>query len=80
MKSGIISPEDSSSIDEVLARVRSYDPEKEFVVVFKACGLMGADVVKPKGGCENAWVRWKELKGVNESDADGVIDVDVGGS
>ena len=33
--------------EQVLHRILTYDPKNEFVVVFQAAGLMGADIVKP---------------------------------
>ena len=33
--------------EQVLHRILTYDPHNEFVVVFQAAGLMGADIVKP---------------------------------
>ncbi|CAM9344484.1 unnamed protein product [Discosporangium mesarthrocarpum] len=40
-------PNEADDLNQILARVRSYSPEKEFVVVFQAAGMMGTDVVKP---------------------------------
>ena len=34
-------------LQQILQRIQNYDPEREFVVIFEAAGLMGADVVKP---------------------------------
>ena len=31
-------------------QIKSYDPEKEFVVVFQAAGVCGADICKPSVG------------------------------
>ena len=41
------SSDDLSSLREIMSRVTTYDPESEFVVVYRAEGLMGCDVVKP---------------------------------
>lgn len=37
-------------LQQILDRVVSYDPEKAFVVVFQAHGVMGADIVTPNIG------------------------------
>jgi hypothetical protein len=39
--------QEQSDLEHILKRIKTYDPEKEFVVIFEAAGLMGADVVKP---------------------------------
>mmetsp|Transcript_17863 Transcript_17863/g.27610 ORF Transcript_17863/g.27610 Transcript_17863/m.27610 type:complete len:291 (-) Transcript_17863:21-893(-) len=41
------SDQEQQDLQQILTRVEGYDPEKEFVMVFEAAGLMGADVVKP---------------------------------
>lgn len=33
---------DLANLQQIIGRVRSYDPEKQFVVVFQSHGLMGA--------------------------------------
>lgn len=38
---------DSTNINQIIARLDNYDPNREFVVVFEAAGLMGVDVVRP---------------------------------
>jgi hypothetical protein len=38
---------EKQDLQQILDRVVSYDPEKAFVVVFQAHGLMGADIVRP---------------------------------
>ncbi|KAJ8607068.1 hypothetical protein CTAYLR_009900 [Chrysophaeum taylorii] len=38
---------DASGLEQILKRVRTYDPKREFVVVFSHDGVMGADIVTP---------------------------------
>lgn len=38
---------DGDGLGAILRRIRAYDPNKEFVVVYQAFGVMGADVVRP---------------------------------
>ncbi|CAM9283172.1 unnamed protein product [Ascophyllum nodosum] len=38
---------EENDLDQILKRVKSYRPQEEFVVVFQAEGVMGADVVRP---------------------------------
>jgi len=77
MMDGLNSPSDSASLSQIIDRVRTYDPEKEFVIVYKGRGLMGCDVVKPKGGCRRYWNEWKEREGGRvDGEKGGVIDVD----
>lgn len=39
---GITDRLDEANLGEILKRIDSYDPERQFVVVFQAAGLMGA--------------------------------------
>ncbi|CAM9677668.1 unnamed protein product [Choristocarpus tenellus] len=39
--------DEANDLAQIINRVETYRPEKEFVVVFQAAGVMGTDVVKP---------------------------------
>jgi len=67
---------DLGSIKEIMSRVSTYDPSKQFVVVYRACGLMGCDIVKPSISpqCVAEEVRAEQKVGGN-TDSGGVIDV-----
>lgn len=39
--------DDVAGLDEIVERIRSYDPEMQFVVVYESGGQMLADIVKP---------------------------------
>lgn len=36
---------EQEDVEKIVSRIESYNPEKEFVVVFQAAGLMGAGMV-----------------------------------
>jgi len=38
---------DEENLRQILSRIKSYDPERQFVVVFQAAGIMGTDIVTP---------------------------------
>eukprot|EP00638_Chattonella_subsalsa_P003979 CAMPEP_0117754586 /NCGR_PEP_ID=MMETSP0947-20121206/12912_1 /TAXON_ID=44440 /ORGANISM="Chattonella subsalsa, Strain CCMP2191" /LENGTH=242 /DNA_ID=CAMNT_0005573693 /DNA_START=93 /DNA_END=821 /DNA_ORIENTATION=+ len=46
-----VAPDGTSANDQdlehILSRIDTYDPTKEFIVIFQGAGLMGADIVKP---------------------------------
>ena len=54
---------DQKGMDHILSRVDRYDPEKEFVVVFTAQGVMGADVVTPTIPPREVWKKSKGADG-----------------
>ncbi len=77
-----VSSTDLVNLKEIHSRISSYDPEKQFVVVFSAWGLMGCDIVTGNMGGADAVKLWREREeeagGTSrESSIDsGIIDVE----
>lgn len=68
-------PEDADNLSSILARIDEYDPSEQFVIVFEAHGVMGADVVRPSvsPGETARELEREEREGGVEG---GVVDVD----
>ncbi|CEL99908.1 unnamed protein product [Vitrella brassicaformis CCMP3155] len=63
------SREEESHLAQVRRRLDSYDPHKEFVVVFQSSGLMGADIVKPNMAPAEAARIYKEENNLTQPDS-----------
>mmetsp|Transcript_2214 Transcript_2214/g.6586 ORF Transcript_2214/g.6586 Transcript_2214/m.6586 type:complete len:199 (+) Transcript_2214:101-697(+) len=49
-----------SDIRHIVQRIKAYNPESQFVVVFQCHGVMGADVVTPNMKPEDVWQSTKD--------------------
>eukprot|EP00188_Purpureofilum_apyrenoidigerum_P000703 Plantae.Rhodophyta-Purpureofilum_apyrenoidigerum.ctg13294.p1 GENE.Plantae.Rhodophyta-Purpureofilum_apyrenoidigerum.ctg13294~~Plantae.Rhodophyta-Purpureofilum_apyrenoidigerum.ctg13294.p1 ORF type:complete len:222 (+),score=36.37 Plantae.Rhodophyta-Purpureofilum_apyrenoidigerum.ctg13294:47-667(+) len=49
-----------SDIRHIIQRIKAYNPEKQFVVVFQCHGVMGADIVTPNMKPEDVWQSTKD--------------------
>ncbi|CAN0151532.1 unnamed protein product, partial [Laminaria digitata] len=72
-------PGEEDDLAQIVRRVQDYRPEKEFVVVFQAAGVMGADIVRPNVTPPEMAKHVVKSDGVSTlpsaSGLDGVIDV-----
>ncbi|CAN0295713.1 unnamed protein product [Ectocarpus sp. 12 AP-2014] len=70
---------EEDDLGQIVRRVKDYRPEREFVVVFQAAGVMGADIVRPNVSPPEMAKHVVKSDGVStmpsDSGLDGVIDV-----
>ncbi|CAN0384010.1 unnamed protein product [Hapterophycus canaliculatus] len=70
---------EGDDLAQIVRRVKDYRPEREFVVVFQASGVMGADIVRPSVSPPEMAKHVVKSDGVSTmpsaSGLDGVIDV-----
>ncbi|CAM9691945.1 unnamed protein product [Scytosiphon promiscuus] len=70
---------EGDDLAQIVRRVKDYRPEREFVVVFQAAGVMGADIVRPSVSPPEMAKHVVKSDGVSTmpsaSGLDGVIDV-----
>lgn len=72
---------EEDDLEQIVKRVKAYNPEKEFVVVFQAVGVMGADIVRPNVSPPEMAKHVVKSDGVStmprasSSGLDGVIDI-----
>ncbi|CAM9698757.1 unnamed protein product [Ectocarpus fasciculatus] len=70
---------EEDDLGQIVRRVKDYRPEREFVVVFQAAGVMGADIVRPNVSPPEMAKHVVKSDGVStmpsDTGLDGVIDV-----
>ncbi|GAB0492591.1 hypothetical protein MMPV_003859 [Pyropia vietnamensis] len=60
---GGVAGREAADFAEIVDRVRGYDPEVEFCVIFQAGGVMGVDVVRPSIAPRVVWEAGREPGG-----------------
>lgn len=56
-------PAQQANLRQITDRIRSYNPERQFVVVFESHGLMGADIVTPNMPPREVWKQARDDSG-----------------